>query len=285
MTVHSRPTRTSKSMVWGGVRAENIQTKTVFRWTAEHNAQFESFLKKHGKNARTTADIDELLIKLNLDGYYGVKNKSGEDLEKIILDKVKRKLYNVSRQLPMKDRSFEAGHKDTAMPEDGATFNSSRDAASPPPPAYGNTGGIPVAHVKIPQFELTGRGSAAFKTPSRERREERLSQTGQEVVHYVDSPAAESTIQRKHRPMSAQGSVSLSAEIGAAASLQSSRRSKAQRVSEAWNKFHQILLDVDQQPDEEEDETLYGLTTSMVRASDSILGKRVASLNRLAGSP
>ncbi|KAM0813187.1 hypothetical protein AB5N19_13179 [Seiridium cardinale] len=47
--------------------------------------------------------------------------------------------------------------------------------------------------------------------------------------------------------------------------LQSARRRKAERVWEAWHSFNEVLLNVDQEPDDEEDEDLYDIMEKLFR--------------------
>ncbi|KAI0124947.1 hypothetical protein BJ170DRAFT_635806, partial [Xylariales sp. AK1849] len=69
----------------------------------------------------------------------------------------------------------------------------------------------------------------------------------------------------------------------ATSSRMAARRSKAERILQAWQTFNDELLDVDQEPDEEEDDDIYAVLSYMVRISrDYLHGKGVKRLLDLA---
>jgi hypothetical protein len=98
-TLTPNPAHTQQSFVWGTTRAKDLRSGTVFRWTSDHNDHFKKFIRNNDTNSRTTADMEPLLAQLNLNGFQDVKTDNGDDVESIIIKKVKDKLYRTEKAM------------------------------------------------------------------------------------------------------------------------------------------------------------------------------------------
>ncbi|KAI1419967.1 hypothetical protein F5Y12DRAFT_720092 [Xylaria sp. FL1777] len=76
--------------------AKNLTSNIPFRWRQGQVDIFEDWILSRGPNA-ATVDLVPLLRELDLDGYEDIKNKNGECVHDLIIDKVRRKISRTKR--------------------------------------------------------------------------------------------------------------------------------------------------------------------------------------------
>ncbi|KAK7752352.1 hypothetical protein SLS62_005688 [Diatrype stigma] len=95
-TTSSPPTpparRRNQSNILFGTPASQLVSGTRAAWTASQVTIFREWIGEKGPTKFLTCDLGPLLARLNLDGYADVTNSVGEDVQGLLLEKVKRKL-------------------------------------------------------------------------------------------------------------------------------------------------------------------------------------------------
>ncbi|KAH8204033.1 hypothetical protein TruAng_001844 [Truncatella angustata] len=239
-----------------GVRAIELKTSTVFRWSNGQTAHSINFIQKHGANARTTADLNPLLVLLNLDGYKGIRTHEDKDVEGILVEKIK---LNFAIQLSQR---YIAESPNLRKPHGSQSGVCSRP--EPELQKLAVSRGPPL--LKFPRDANQGTSAA------------RVSQLSSPTVRpehpYLKVPKSESGPSQGDAKPTVQYS---SSSLGAARTIplkQTARKSKAERIFETWQAFDETLLEVDQEPDEEEDDELYDLMAALLKMSRNYLYKK-----------
>ncbi|KAI1120372.1 hypothetical protein F5Y10DRAFT_273126 [Nemania abortiva] len=79
--------------------AKSVTSRVPFRWGSGQVAIFEEWVLLKGPNVMS-ADLTPLLRALDLDGYEDIKNKHGECVHDLIIEKVRRKLARTKGTMP-----------------------------------------------------------------------------------------------------------------------------------------------------------------------------------------
>ncbi|KAI1466158.1 uncharacterized protein F4812DRAFT_98852 [Daldinia caldariorum] len=90
--------RTPDSLVWGATRAIDLVSGVRFSWDNSQNKAFIDFLRAFGPNYKST-NFELLLFRLDLDGYEDIRNKNGESVHRLIMEKVLRKLKSTADKM------------------------------------------------------------------------------------------------------------------------------------------------------------------------------------------
>jgi hypothetical protein len=78
----------------------DLTSRTVFRWTPNHEAAFERFVSSRewvDARVKSRVPLDRLLIDLGLDGFQDKVNALGDLIGPIIEKKVRDKLYRTAK--------------------------------------------------------------------------------------------------------------------------------------------------------------------------------------------
>lgn len=305
-----RPVRTAKSCVWGGTRAKDMWSGKMFLWTSEHNEHFREFVRIHGSNARTTADLDPLLISLNLDGFSGIKTNNGEDVEALIMKKVKAKLYSTQRIMLGEGGGIYSTRKRNRGPTTTFTQEyqwpscdvdqdiqpdqrpikeeprSDYDSDENPTnqtllnPADGNSTS-PFGGPTTPQQQQpSSRSRANPPTPDSATG---AAHQGLPLTPFLKMPNTHLRSQEQQPCARRPGAPAAGNGRGLPDAVLDARKDKAGRVHSAWQQLTVTLLDVDQTPDDEyEDEEFFAITERLVRICRRTLKGEVDRLLALA---
>ncbi|CAJ2509749.1 Uu.00g056490.m01.CDS01 [Anthostomella pinea] len=96
MAPQTRASRRSKNSLLFGTPARDLTSSKRFMWTPAHNKMFEEHVNSR---ADIYSDQESLLEQLDSHGYEQIKTSAGENVKKLILKKVRSKLYNTQRNL------------------------------------------------------------------------------------------------------------------------------------------------------------------------------------------
>lgn len=89
----SPPTRRrNQGAILFGTPASKLVSGTRAAWNAGQVTIFREWIGEKGPAKSVSCDLGPLLARLDLDGYAGVTNLHGEDVQDLLLEKVKRKL-------------------------------------------------------------------------------------------------------------------------------------------------------------------------------------------------
>lgn len=86
-----RSVRDGNSILFG-TPVKQFISKTRASWTAGQTAFFREWIETKGQANFRTCDLNPLFKRLEIDGYRGVTNALGEDIEQLLIKKVKAKL-------------------------------------------------------------------------------------------------------------------------------------------------------------------------------------------------
>ncbi|KAH6657695.1 hypothetical protein BKA67DRAFT_532889 [Truncatella angustata] len=265
-----------------GVRAIELKTSTVFRWSNGQTAHFINFIQKHGANARTTADLNPLLVLLNLDGYKGIRTHEDKDVEGILVEKIKLNFAIVRRRCVNKSEETRTQVPRYNLSETRQQLSQRYIAESPNlRKPHGSQSGVFSRPEPELQKPAVSRGPPLLKFPrdaNQGTSAARVSQPSSPTVRpehpYLKVPKSESGPSQGDAKPTVQYS---SSSLGAARTIplkQTARKSKAERIFETRQAFDETLLEVDQEPDEEEDDELYDLMAALLKMSRNYLYKK-----------